>query len=140
MATRAGSVRHVIAAGLVLGFLPRPALEAARIAPVAAVCPPDRPQRLIDQEGEHDRCLAREDAKCPAGAALRPDAKGEADVCEVAGSGDSGKATKTKAPSCRRDFRLHVRAGKDVCEKTGPPLCPSGALLKTGRGEDQCRY
>jgi hypothetical protein len=117
---------------------PSSALAGSRIAPVAALCPPDRPQRVVDASGEGDRCVAREDPKCPPPTTLRTDAKGEADACVAADAGPN--APKAKVPKCRGGFRLQVGTAKDVCEKSGPPLCPSGAILKTMRGEDQCRY
>jgi hypothetical protein len=119
---------------------PASALAGSRIAPVAATCPPDRPQRVVDASGEDDRCVAREDPKCAPATALRIDAKGEADVCAGADPAAGPSASKTKAPKCRGGFRLQVGTAKDVCEKAGPPLCPSDAILKTIQGEDQCRY
>ena len=119
---------------------PASLLAGPRIAPVAAVCPADRPERAIDADGVNDRCVARAEAACPGGAEFRTDATGVADACVAAGSAGGASAGKGKPPKCGSGFRLRVAAGKDACEKAGPSSCPSGSRLETRRGEDLCRY
>jgi hypothetical protein len=132
--------RIVTTVGLATALLETSLFAGSRIAPVAARCPPELAQRVVDAEGENDRCVAREAPTCPPGTALRADGQGEADVCDLAGSTEAASSKKVKAPKCRGGFRLRVGQGRDACEKTAPPLCPSGAILKTVQGEDQCRY
>ena len=133
--------RYLVAATCVAAAVaPASLLAGSRIAPVAAMCPAERPQRAIDADGERDRCVARADPKCPSGAEPRTDVTGQADACVVAGSTSGTNASKGKPPKCGSGFRLQVAAGKDACEKSGPPLCPSGSSLKARQGEDQCRY
>jgi hypothetical protein len=116
---------------------PAALLAGPRIAPVAAVCPMDQRERVIDADGERDHCVGRTAPKCATGAELRVDVEEKADLCVAAGSGG---AEKGKAPKCSNGFRLQKVAGKDVCERSSPPVCPSGATLKVGQGEDQCHY
>lgn len=130
----------VAAAWVVAAAAPASLLAGPRIAPVAAICPAERPERAIDADGVNDRCLARAEATCPGGAELRTDATGVADACVVAGSAGGASAGKGKPPKCESGFRLHVAAGKDACEKAGPSSCPSGSHLEPRRGEDLCRY
>ncbi len=133
--------RYLVAAACVAAAAaPASLLAGSRIAPVAALCPAERPQRATDADGERDRCVARADPKCPSGAEPQTDVTGQADACVVAGSTDGTNAGTGKPPKCGSGFRLQVAAGKDACEKSGPPLCPSGSSLKARRGEDQCRY
>jgi hypothetical protein len=140
MAGTRGILRSVVVVAGLAAAWPPSAPAGSRIAPVAAQCPRDRPQRVVDGDGENDRCVAREEPKCPPPLALRVDAKGEADVCAAVDPAAGPNASKTRAPKCGGGFRLRVGTAKDVCEKAGPPLCPSEAILKTMRGEDQCRY
>jgi hypothetical protein len=130
----------VAAAGVAAALAPASLLAGSRIAPVAAMCPAERPERAIDADGERDRCVARADPTCPSGAEPRTDVTGPADACVVAGSTSGANAGKGKPPKCGSGFRLRVAAGKDACEKAGPPLCPSGSSLMAKRGEDQCHY
>ena len=119
--------------------VPASLLAGPRIAPVAATCSAEQPQRAIDADGVRDRCVARADPQCGRGAELRTDATGPADACVVPGS-TSGKAAKSKTPGCGSGYRLQVAAGKDACENAGPPVCPKGSKLEARPGEDQCRY
>ena len=133
--------RYLVAATcMAVAVASAPLLAGSRIAPVAASCPAERPQRAIDADGERDRCVARADPTCPSGAELRIDVTGRADACVVAGSTSGTNAGKGKPPKCGSGFGLRVAAGKDACEKAGPPLCPSGSRLTARPGEDQCRY
>jgi hypothetical protein len=115
-------------------------LAGSRIAPVAAACPAERPQRAKDADGVQDRCVNRAEPQCAIGAELQADMTGQADSCVVAGSASGTKAAKGKKPGCGSGFRLQVAAGKDACENAGPPVCPKGAKLEARPGEDQCRY
>jgi len=137
---RCPSMYLVAATCVAAAVAPASLLAGSRIAPVAAMCPGERPQRAIDADGERDRCVARADPKCPGGAELGTDVRGQADACAVAGSTRGTSAGKGKPPKCGSGFRLQVAAGKDTCEKAGPPLCPPDSKLNARPGEDQCRY
>jgi len=127
----------VAATGLAAAIAPSSLLAGPRIAPVAAACPAERPERAIDADGVNDRCVARAEAMCPSGAELRTDVTGVADACVAAGSTSTNKG---KTPKCGSGFRVRVAAGKDACEKAGPSSCPSGSRLEPKQGEDLCRY
>ena len=136
--SRALTTYLVAATWVATAMAPASLLAGRKIGDVTATCPSDLPQRSKDADGVRDRCLARADPKCADGAELRHDVAGEADACVVAGptaGSDAGKA-----PKCGSGFHLRVAAGKDVCEKTGPPTCPTGFTLKAKPGEDQCHY
>jgi hypothetical protein len=125
-------MRLVLVTCVALAAAQAPLLAGPRVAPVASACPAERPHREPDADGTRDRCVARADATCPAGTALRTDATGQADAC-APDSTDPGKA-----PKCPGGTQLRVAAGKDPCESAGPPTCPSGFKLKPTKGPDQC--
>ena len=112
MPKRGWSFAYLVAAtGLVAALAPPSLLAGPRIAPVAAACPAERPERAIDADGVNDRCVARAEAACPGGAELRTDATGVADACVVAGSAGASagvrdiKTRKTKNGKIEADIR-----------------------------------
>ena len=108
-----------------------------RIGPVGAVCPPDAPDKQIDETGVKDVCVARAPETCAANRRLVQDARGESDRCVADGAATTAAGEK---PSCGAGFDLKVRAGADSCERRAKPVCASGFHLSPRAKEDHCEH
>ena len=114
-----------------------------KVAPTLAECPADLPVRRVDVREKADVCAQEAAPTCAVGLVLRVDAAGTADRCVRPGRPAArGRRRVPDAiigpPACTAPLVLAARAGADICERTGPPVCEKDFFLQPTLGEDRC--